>query len=146
MNVILHLPLTFWLIVTAMTVLWHVKNKTIFRQNSSQSLRLAQVDLMGVHTISLIGLLFLSLGVPVWESPKIQNAWSFWLVAGLLVFFFATIMKVRAVNSLPDDLWHFTERNRLLVARGRIVRFHLENDFAALVPMLALIWIAHHFG
>lgn len=86
--------------------------------------------------ISLFGLFALAIGNFSEAYAMIPYA-----LAGIFIVV-GTLVKIQGVRSLPDNLWHFTQRNRQLVADGKIVQFHLENDLAALVPLLVLIWLA----
>ncbi len=133
-------PLGFWLVLTSMTIIWHVMNWPIISKSASRPQREAYINLVTAHFFAILSLFLLATGTQTWGVPIVQYT------LGQLPFFMGMAFKVRAATALPDNLWHFTERNRQLVAEGRIARFHLENDLAALVPILFLVWLSHHFS
>jgi hypothetical protein len=140
MNALSNLPVAFWLLITGMTVYWHVKNWPAISTSASKPQREAYVNLVTAHAFAIVSLFLVATGKQPWGVPIVQYT------LGLLPFVMGMAFKVRAATALPDNLWHFTERNRQLVAEGRIIRFHLENDVAALLPLLILVGLAHRFG
>jgi len=128
------LPLFFTALVGILTYFWWSRNWV----KLGNMLETVWVGLMLTHLTSVVSLAIFTLGA-IWSPTH----WAF-VFAGAAGLSISMFVKVTAVKALPN-LWHFTERNRRLVAEGRIARFHLENDLAALLPLLFLIWLTHHF-
>ncbi len=126
------LPIGFTVLIGGLTHFW-------WRMNSAKLGAMSEAVWVGLllsHLVSITGLATITLGA-VWSPTH----WVF-VIVGVTIFIISLMAKITQVNDLPLDLWHFTERNRRLVAEGRIVRFHLENDFAALAPVIPLVtWL-----
>lgn len=95
--------------------------------------------LYACHIVSIAGLFLVA-------YTQLASNQVFTFSLGVVLGVVSLVLKCWKVKHLPTKTWQLTDRNQRLIENGRVLRFHIENDLQAFLPIIVFTLVAWHIS